>query len=82
AWQRGLSVNRPSLMHGDFDGDGVVGAADLAIWQAQFGTPGITAASAAVPECGAAALAAAAAACGAGLFRRRTARPASKSCGA
>jgi hypothetical protein len=58
AWQRGLGRTGPVFRSdGDANVDGAVDAADLAIWRSQFGNPAVIAASAAVPEPSAIALA-------------------------
>jgi hypothetical protein len=55
-WQRGLgSTQQIDYALGDADGNGVVNAADLAVWRGQFGRGGSLAA-AAVPEPGCAAM--------------------------
>jgi hypothetical protein len=54
-WQRGLG-NGTNNMTGDADGNGLVNAADLAVWKTQFGGPPAVAVVGAVPEPHAAAL--------------------------
>lgn len=69
--QRGYNASG-GLADGDADGSGFVDAADLAIWENQYGTTGLlVAASTAVPEPSAALLMLLA---GAGLLTRRTNR--------
>ena len=52
AWQRGFgTASGASLQQGDANHDGAVNAADLSIWQTQYGQPGhLTVQATAVPE--------------------------------
>ncbi|MBX3432053.1 MAG: hypothetical protein KF847_01770 [Pirellulales bacterium] len=73
AWQRGFGGGT-QFAQGDASFDGAVDGADLAIWQAQYGqpgSPGASAATAAVPEPGAGALAACATGGALAIVRRR-----------
>ena len=51
-WQRGFNA-AGVLAQGDADDSGFVDAADLAIWEAQYGVPPLNAAASSVPEPGA-----------------------------
>jgi hypothetical protein len=73
-WQRGLGAG-DSNATGDADGNGMVNAADLAVWTAQFGgAPTTSAAVSAMPEPAAAALLAVYGAAALGFGRRRFTR--------
>jgi hypothetical protein len=72
-WQRGFGLaGQPDKSTGDANGDGNVNAADLAVWELQYGTGGLAGASlSSVPEPAAGLLGLLAASCLLGSARRR-----------
>jgi hypothetical protein len=52
AWQRkAFGPAGPAFSEGDANGDGAINAADLAVWQSQFGAaPAVETAGLAIPE--------------------------------